>query len=102
LALAAHQEIEQPHRTLERASRQRANGRIENYHTLLAATAVAPGHAKVVPLFPDFIAPQDGSEKQDCERNAVKRWHDRHGERLRPLRPVSATISSPASPSSQC
>src|SRR5271163_3155810 len=28
------------------------------------------------------------SEKQDCERNAVKRWHDRHGERLRPLRPV--------------
>jgi hypothetical protein len=62
--------------------------RIENYHTLLAATAVAPGHAKVVPLFPDFIAPQDGAEKQDCERNAVKRWHDRHGERLRPLRPV--------------
>ena len=69
-------------------TRQRANGRIENYHTLLAATAVAPGHAKVVPLFPDFIAPQDGAEKQDCERNAVKRWHDRHGERLRPLRPV--------------
>jgi hypothetical protein len=32
--------------------------------------------------------PQDGAEKQDCERNAVKRWHDRHGERLRPLRPV--------------
>jgi hypothetical protein len=53
-------------------TRQRANGRIENYHTLLAATAVAPGHAKVVPLFPDFIAPQDGAEKQDCERNAVK------------------------------
>src|SRR5450631_21637 len=69
-------------------TRQRANGRIENYHTLLAATAVAPDHAKAVPLFPDFIAPQDGAEKQDCERNAVKRWHDRHGERLRPLRPV--------------
>src|SRR5271168_4260271 len=71
-----------------RLTRRRANGRIENYHTLLAATAVAPGHAKVVPLFPDFIAPQDGAEKQDCERNAVKRWHGRHGERLRPLRPV--------------
>ena len=68
--------------------RKRANGTIESYHTMLAATAVAPGHAKVVPLFPEFIAPQDGAEKQDCERNAVKRWHGKHGERLRPLRPV--------------
>jgi hypothetical protein len=68
--------------------RKRANGKIESYHTLLAATAVAPGHSKVVPLFPEFIAPQDGAEKQDCERNAVKRWHAKHGERLRLLRPV--------------
>lgn len=69
-------------------TRKRSNGTIESYHTMLAATAVAPGHAKVVPLFPEFIAPQDGAEKQDCERNAVKRWHAKHGERLRPLRPV--------------
>ena len=55
---------------------------------MLAATVVAPGHSRVVPLFPEFIAPQDGAEKQDCERNAVKRWHEKHGERLRPLRPV--------------
>jgi hypothetical protein len=69
-------------------TRKRANGRVESYHTLLAATAVAPGHAKVVPLFPEFIAPQDGAEKQDCERGAAKRWHAKHGARLRPLRPV--------------
>jgi hypothetical protein len=68
--------------------RKRANGRVESYHTLLAATAVAPGHSKVVPLFPEFIAPQDGAEKQDCERNAAKRWHAKHADRLRPLRPV--------------
>jgi hypothetical protein len=68
--------------------RKRANGKVESYHTLLAATAVAPGHSKVVPLFPEFIAPQDGAEKQDCERNAAKRWHARHADRLRPLRPV--------------
>jgi hypothetical protein len=68
--------------------RKRANGKVESYHTLLAATAVAPGHTKVVPLFPEFIAPQDGAEKQDCERNAAKRWHGRHAARLRPLRPV--------------
>ena len=69
-------------------TRKRANGKVESYHTLLAATAVAPGHSKVVPLFPEFIAPQDGAEKQDCERNAARRWHARHAERLRPLRPV--------------
>ena len=69
-------------------TRKRSNGTIESYHTMLAATAVAPGHGKVVPLFPEFIAPQDGAEKQDCERNAVKRWHAKHGDRLRPLRPV--------------
>jgi len=69
-------------------TRKRSNGKVENYHTMLAATVVAPGHSRVVPLFPEFIAPQDGAEKQDCERNAVKRWHEKHGERLRPLRPV--------------
>ena len=36
---------------------------------------------------PEFIAPQDGAEKQDCERNAVKRWFDKHHARLAPLRP---------------
>ena len=69
-------------------TRKRANGAVESYHTMLAATAVAPGHAKVVPLFPEFMAPQDGAEKQDCERNAAKRWHAKHADRLRPLRPV--------------
>jgi len=67
-------------------TRKRANGKIENYHTMLAATVVAPGHSRVIPLFPEFIAPQDGAEKQDCERNAVKRWHNKHGDRLRRLR----------------
>ena len=55
---------------------------------MLAATVVAPGHSKVVPLAPEFIVKQDGAEKQDCERAAVKRWHDKHGARLKPLRPV--------------
>jgi hypothetical protein len=69
-------------------TRKRSNGKIESYHAMLAATVVAPGHAKVVPLTPEFIAPQDGADKQDCERNAVKRWFGKHGERLSPLRPV--------------
>ncbi len=70
------------------STRKRANGKTESYHSLLSATVVAPGHAKVVPLMPEFVAPQDGAEKQDCERNAVKRWFDKHGARLAPLRPI--------------
>jgi hypothetical protein len=65
-----------------------SNGKIDYYHTLMAATVVAPGHSKVIPLFPEFIVTQDGAEKQDCERSAAKRWHQKHGKRLRPLRPV--------------
>ena len=69
-------------------TRKRSNGKTENYHTLLAATLVAPGHNRVLPLMPEFITPQDGAEKQDCERNAAKRWLQQHGGRLRELRPV--------------
>ena len=56
---------------------------------MMAATVVAPGHSKVIPLFPEFIVTQDGAEKQDCERNAAKRWYQTHGPRLRPFRPVA-------------
>jgi hypothetical protein len=69
-------------------TRKRSNGKTESYHSMLAATVVAPGHSKVVPLAPEFIVKPDGAEKQDCERNAVKRWHEKHGARLEPLRPV--------------
>jgi hypothetical protein len=69
-------------------TRERSNGKVENYHCLLSATVVAPRHSKVVPLMPEFIATQDGAEKQDCERNAVKRWFDNHHARIAPLRPV--------------
>ena len=77
-------------------TRKRSNGQIESYHSMpgeplgstLAATVVAPGHAMALPLMPEFIAPQDGAEKQDCERNAAKRWLANHADRVRGLRPV--------------
>jgi len=69
-------------------TRRRANGKVESYHAMLAATLVAPGHAMALPLMPEFIAPQDGAEKQDCERNAAKRWLAAHGDRVKALRPV--------------
>ena len=70
-------------------TRKRSNGKTENYHSMLAATIVAPGSEMAFPLMPEFIARQDGMEKQDCERNAAKRWLATHGERLKSIgRPI--------------
>ena len=69
-------------------ARKRSNGKTKHYHAMLAAMIVAPGHNMVLPLMPEFIAPQDGAEKQDCERNAAKRWLIAHGKRVAPSRPV--------------
>jgi len=69
-------------------TRKRSNGKTENYHAMLAAMIVAPGHNMVLPLMPEFITPQDGAEKQDCERNAAKRWLIAHAGRVTSLRPI--------------
>jgi hypothetical protein len=63
------------------STRLRGKGETEYYHAMLAATLVAPGHDKVIPLPPEFITPQNGAEKQDCENNAAKRWLAAHGRR---------------------
>jgi hypothetical protein len=44
------------------------------YHSAITPVFVKPGQSQVLPLPPEFIVPQDGSEKQDCERVAAKRW----------------------------
>jgi hypothetical protein len=69
-------------------TRKRSSGRQEFYHSMLAATLVAPGHNMALPLMPEFIVKPDGAEKQDCERNAAKRWLAAHGERTKGLRPI--------------
>jgi hypothetical protein len=70
------------------STRRRSDGGTEYFHAFLGASMVAPGHKQVLPLPPEFIAPQDGAEKQDCERNATKRWLASHGADLAHLRPV--------------
>jgi len=70
------------------SKRRRSDGGIEYFHSFLGASLVAPDHKKVLPLAPEFIAPQDGSLKQDCERNAAKRWLAKHGPAMAPYRPV--------------
>ena len=63
-------------------------GELEYFHAMLAATLVAPGHDKVIPLPPEFIVPQDGAQKQDCESAAAKRWLATHGSHYADLAPV--------------
>lgn len=70
------------------SSRKRTDGGTEYFHAFLGASIVAPGHKQVLPLPPEYIVPQDGAEKQDCERNAAKRWLTRHGPSVIHLRPV--------------
>ena len=69
-------------------TRKRSNGKTDYYHSMLAASIVAPGHDMVLPLMPEFIVRPDGAEKQDCERNAGKRWLLAHGERVKDMRPI--------------
>src|SRR6516162_7185394 len=61
------------------STRECSGGTTEYFHTLVAATLVAPGHSRVVPLEPEFVVPQDGHDKQDCESMAARRWLAAHG-----------------------
>lgn len=50
------------------------NGTTTYSHRMLTPVIVAPHQNKVIPLPPEFIVPQDGHAKQDCENAAAKRW----------------------------
>jgi hypothetical protein len=69
------------------STRRRSDGGVECFHSFLGASVVAPGHSHVLPLPAEFITPQDGAGKQDCER-AAKRWLARHGAGVARFRPV--------------
>src|SRR5260370_1151567 len=61
------------------STRKRSGGTTEYFHTLVAATLVAPGHSRVVAVEPEFVGPQDGHDKQSCGRLAARRWLAAHG-----------------------
>ena len=69
-------------------TRRRSDGGTEYFHAFLGASLVAPGHQRVMPLAAEFIAPQHGAPKQDCERDAAKRWLVKHGANVADLRPI--------------
>lgn len=49
-------------------------GEVTYSHQMLGGTIVHPNLAEVIPLAPEPIVKQDGSNKNDCERNAAKRF----------------------------
>jgi len=60
--------------------RELNNGKTNYFHSALTPVIVQPGNEYVISLEPEFIVPQDGHEKQDCEIQAAKRWVEKHGE----------------------
>jgi hypothetical protein len=49
-------------------------GAVTYAHQLLGAALVHPDHREVIPLVPEPIIKQDGQTKNDCERNAARRF----------------------------
>jgi hypothetical protein len=63
-------------------SRELSNGKINYFHSVLTPVIAQPGNEHVIPMAPEFIIPQDGKEKQDCEIEAAKRWIAENGHYL--------------------
>ena len=50
------------------------NGSMTYAHQLLGAAIIHPDQRAVIPLMPEPITNRDGTDKNDCERNAAKRF----------------------------
>ena len=63
-------------------TRQLTNGQTLYYHAAITPVIVCPGQSQVIALPPEYIMPQDGHAKQDCERAAGKRWLSKHAAQV--------------------
>jgi hypothetical protein len=54
-------------------------------HSAITPVFVTPGNKKVISLTPEFITPQDGHRKQDCENAAAKRWLNQYAPTYKAL-----------------
>lgn len=53
--------------------KEHSNGDVIFSHTAVLPVIVKPGKEQVLSLYPEFVVPQDGHDKQDCEIAAAKR-----------------------------
>lgn len=63
--------------------KENKDGSATYYHQMLGACIVHPDQPNVIPLCPEPIQKEDGAAKNDCERNASKRFID-HFKREHP------------------
>jgi hypothetical protein len=68
------------------STRTLKSGETHYFHSVITPVIVCPGRTQVIPLVPEFIVPQDGHDKQDCENVAAKRWLAQHGQHLSALK----------------
>lgn len=61
------------------------NGSITYFHSVVTPVILKPESNRVIALTPEFITPQDGHDKQDCENAAAKRWIKSNGLWLKQL-----------------
>ena len=54
--------------------KEHKDGAVTYYHQMLGACIVHPAQSNVIPLCPELIQNEDGAAKNDCERNAAKRF----------------------------
>ena len=62
------------------------DGRMSYFHQAILPVIVAPAHEQVISLPPEFITPQNGHDKQDCETAAAKRWVHAYAKEFEPGR----------------
>jgi len=56
------------------STKNHQDGGVTYYHSAITPVFVKAGNSRVIAAEPEFISPQDGKSKQDCEVNAAKRW----------------------------
>ncbi|MCP4991604.1 MAG: transposase, partial [Colwellia sp.] len=71
--------------------RSKKTGEVIGYYMqMLGASIVHPYYKEVIPLCPEMIIKQDGQNKNDCERNAAKRFFE-HLRKEHPHLPLIIT-----------
>lgn len=65
--------------------KEHKGGKTSYSHSAITPALVSVGKSQVIPLPQEFITPQDGHEKQDCENAAAKRWLKEYGSFFAPL-----------------
>lgn len=69
----------------DKCSVKKKQGKAVYEHGMINPAIVCPAKRAAIALPPEFITPQDGDKKQDCEHKAAKRWLNQHADRYTKL-----------------